>query len=252
MHMRSIHDFAGKSGLDTGALSALARAGAFSCFGIERRRTLWAVLGQRPDSRERHGRKTGAREGRKEHDANANRGRANEAGADIATAPEAQRAAEAETELGIDMDEPPPEFPHLDERQSVLWDYRHALHSTQGHPMEAHRYKLTAEGYPDAAGVSAMDDGQYVCYAGLVICRQRPDTAGGTVFFTLEDETGFVNLIVHRKTFSRYRGLLLTASFLGVCGTLQARGGTAHILVHSCFPAPLPTREYHHAGRDFH
>ena len=66
-----------------------------------------------------------------------------------------------------------------------------------------------------------MKDGDNVRYAGLVICRQRPGTAGGVVFMTLEDETGFVNAVIWESVFQRYSVLAKTISFLGITGTLQ-------------------------------
>jgi error-prone DNA polymerase len=67
-----------------------------------------------------------------------------------------------------------------------------------------------------------MRHGSRVRYAGLVICRQRPGTAGGVTFMTLEDETGFVNVVLWPNVFKRYVTLAKTARFLGVTGTLQA------------------------------
>jgi error-prone DNA polymerase len=58
------------------------------------------------------------------------------------------------------------------------------------------RASLAQQGLPDASSVATMKDGDHVRYAGLVICRQRPGTAGGVVFMTLEDETGFVNAVI--------------------------------------------------------
>jgi DNA polymerase III alpha subunit len=66
-----------------------------------------------------------------------------------------------------------------------------------------------------------MKDGDNVLYAGLVICRQRCGTAGGVVFMTLEDETGFVNVVVWESVFQRYSVLAKTVSFLGITGKLQ-------------------------------
>ena len=80
--------------------------------------------------------------------------------------------------------------------ETIAWDYRTSAHSPRGHPLAALRAQLGARGLPDARTVSAMRDGRKTRYAGLVICRQRPGTAGGVVFMTLEDETGFVNLVV--------------------------------------------------------
>ena len=69
--------------------------------------------------------------------------------------------------------------------------------------------------------MTIMKDGDNVRYAGLVICRRRPGTAGGVVFMTLEDETGFVNAVIWESVFQRYSVLAKTISFLGITGTLQ-------------------------------
>jgi DNA polymerase III alpha subunit len=77
------------------------------------------------------------------------------------------------------------------------------------------RQALAAEGLPDAATVTRMPNGRRVRYAGLVICRQRPGTASGVTFMTLEDETGFVNLVVWPKKFEEYAVLMKAVPFLG-------------------------------------
>jgi error-prone DNA polymerase len=66
------------------------------------------------------------------------------------------------------------------------------------------RASLAQQGLPDARTVASMKNGDIVRYAALVICRQRPGTAGGVVFMTLEDETGFVNAVVWESVFQRY------------------------------------------------
>ena len=76
-------------------------------------------------------------------------------------------------------------------------------------------------GLCSAHQVQNSKSGKFVRYAGLVICRQRPGTAGGVVFLTLEDETGFVNVVVWQNVFEKYSILAKTASFLGVSGKLQ-------------------------------
>ena len=75
-----------------------------------------------------------------------------------------------------------------------------------------------------------MKNGEKVHYAGLVICRQRPGTAGGVVFMTLEDETGFVNVVVWESVFQRYSVLAKTVSFLGITGTLQVEDNVVHLV----------------------
>ena len=91
---------------------------------------------------------------------------------------------------------PGPAFLPLDAGETITWDYRASSHSVRGHPMAALRPLFQCQGLPDANTVQAMSSGTRVHYAGLVICRQRPATASGVTFMTLEDETGFVNLVV--------------------------------------------------------
>ena len=102
--------------------------------------------------------------------------------------------------------------------------------SAQGHPLEPLRAAMRAKRLPDAGEVRAMPDGRRTHYAGLVICRQRPGTASGVVFLTLEDEAGFVNVVVWAKVYEQFRVLVKTASFLGVTGRLQVQDGVTHLI----------------------
>ena len=87
--------------------------------------------------------------------------------------------------------------------------------------------------------------------AGIVTCRQRPGTASGAIFLTIEDETGLANIIVHAHLAERQRRELLTARLLGVLGVLQREGEIVHLLAkrlmdHSELLGRLPT-----SSRDF-
>jgi error-prone DNA polymerase len=79
-----------------------------------------------------------------------------------------------------------PHFDFLTDFEEVKWDYRTTSHSPRRHPLEPMRPSLASHGLPDARTVSSMKNGVNIRYAGLVICRQRPGTAGGVVFMTLE------------------------------------------------------------------
>jgi error-prone DNA polymerase len=88
--------------------------------------------------------------------------------------------------------------------------------------------------------------------AGGVICRQRPETAKGFVFITLEDETGVANIIVNPNVFAEFRHLIMRTSFMLVKGKLQLEDGVANILAEKFEPLPLlpgnpilPTRDFH-------
>ena len=131
-------------------------------------------------------------------------------------------------------------FAPLDQFAAIAWDYAAAEHSTRGHPLEPLRGRLTACSLPAAGEVIAMPNGSEVSYAGLVICRQRPGTAAGVVFMTLEDETGFVNLVVWSKVFRQYRPTILTTSFLGVSGTIQSQQHVVHIIAQRFWLPDLP------------
>jgi error-prone DNA polymerase len=133
-------------------------------------------------------------------------------------------------ELAIECVETTPAFEALDPLATIDWDFAATGHSPRGHPLEPLRTALTARQLPDARSVSAMHDGAAVRYAGIVICRQRPGTASGVVFMTLEDETGFVNVVVWSRVFDEYAALIKTTSFLGVTGKLQVQDGVVHVV----------------------
>ncbi len=143
-------------------------------------------------------------------------------------------------------------FASLRSFESVVWDYRSLGHSTSAHPIESFRPFLRAEGFPSAEEVKALRHNSMIRYVGMVICRQRPDTAAGTVFLTLEDETGFVNLIVWPDRFERLRTVLLTGSFLGVSGKLQVEQTVIHIVVESAWHPDLASNAAGLPSRDFH
>ena len=75
-------------------------------------------------------------------------------------------------------------------------------------------------------------DGKWLETAGLVLVRQRPGSAKGTMFITLEDEFGIVNLVVWTKTFERFRSVVLGASMMGVYGKVQREGEVVHLVAH--------------------
>ena len=212
--LRSCTDFIKSTGLDEGALAALAESGALGCFGMERREALWQVYGTR---------------GR----------RSIEQLADIPSLP-------------LPDSELLPELSSLSTLESVGWDYSTMGHSTLGHLLEPLREELARKGLPDAHGLANKPDGSRASYAGIVICRQRPGTANGVVFMTLEDESGFVNLVLWETVFVKYRTLLLTNSFLGVTGKIQSKEGVVHLIVESCWIPELTWEPESIESRDFH
>ncbi|MBW2109467.1 MAG: PHP domain-containing protein [Deltaproteobacteria bacterium] len=153
---------------------------------------------------------------------------------------------------------PPPQtdapcFGALNISELIDWDHAASAHSTHGHLLKGLRARLRAMGLPTAQQLAAFSDGCRVHYAGVVICRQRPATAGGVVFMTLEDETGFANLVVWKNIFKQHEAVAKTASFLGVTGTVQHQQGVTHLVAQRLWiprcnldaQAGIPSRDFH-------
>ena len=164
------------------------------------------------------------------------------------------RAAIGRSQESLDLGrhENLPLFAHMNGHEEVLWDYRRTGHSPRGHPLSHLRDELACMHLPTAAEVQAMAHGRAVRYAGLCICRQRPGTAKGVTFFTLEDETGFVNLVLWRDTYERFRLLAKTSTLLGVTGKVQQESGVVHIIAESLWPVTLGQAVQGARSRDFH
>ncbi|MFZ1863048.1 MAG: error-prone DNA polymerase [Polyangiales bacterium] len=143
-------------------------------------------------------------------------------------------------------------FGSLASDDQVIWDYRVSDHSTRGHPMRGLRHALHARGIPDATAVHSRKHGDQLDYVGMVICRQRPGTASGVTFFTLEDETGFVNVVVWKQVFDRYAIIAKTAALLGVSGEIQKADGVTHLIARSLWTPEVAFEEPTHRSRDFH
>ena len=143
-------------------------------------------------------------------------------------------------------------FERLSDLETIRWDYDFTGHSPRGHPLATLRSALRAQGLPDAAGIRAMPDGRRVRYAGLAISRQRPGTANGVVFMTLEDEAGFVNLVLWEKVFEEFQVLAKTASFLGVTGEVQSRSGVVHVVAERLWVPRMDARLHEVKSRAFH
>ena len=155
--------------------------------------------------------------------------------------------------LPLDVPQVLPTFASLGPAETIGWDYRASYHSTRGHPLSPLRPLLRSQGLPDARTLQRLPHGSRVSYAGLVICRQQPGTANGVVFMTLEDETGFVNLVLWPDVFSRCALLARGELFLGASGKLQAQHGTVHLVVEELWsPQLAATPPASLASRDFY
>jgi error-prone DNA polymerase len=161
-------------------------------------------------------------------------------------------ARSREESLSLPDREITPLFQSLNPFEEVKWDYYTTSHSPRRHPLAPMRASLIQQRLPDARTVMSMKNGEKVQYAGLVICRQRPGTAGGVVFMTLEDETGFVNVVVWESVFKRYSVLAKTVSFLGITGTLQVEDGVVHLVAEKLWEPRMKLKPTGAPSRDFH
>ena len=129
------------------------------------------------------------------------------------------------------------------EGEDIVADYR-SLGLTLGrHPLALLRSALAANRYLSTMDLRERSNHAVVRCAGLVTCRQRPETASGVIFVTLEDETGCANVVVFKDLASRQRRLLLGSRLLGVAGTLQREGEGEHAVVHL-----IARRLFDHSG----
>jgi error-prone DNA polymerase len=179
-----------KSGLSPAALETLARADAMGSMGLKRREALWAVRG-------------------------------------LPNAPLPLFAAMGAEERGAETQVILPEMPLGAE---VIEDYA-ALHlSLKCHPVALLRDAFEEDGAVPAARLAEIPHGSRTKTAGLVLVRQRPGSAKGVIFMTLEDETGVANVIVWPKTYERFRRTVLASRLLMVSGTLQREGLVIHVV----------------------
>ncbi|MBL7684275.1 MAG: error-prone DNA polymerase [Flavipsychrobacter sp.] len=125
-------------------------------------------------------------------------------------------------------------LPEMTLPEHVIEDYSSLALSLKAHPVSFAREKLSMLNVLSAKGLEEYKDGDVVKVAGLVLVRQRPGTASGIVFITLEDETGIVNLVVFSKLFEKYRKEIIHSRMLMIEGKLQREGEVTHVIVKRC------------------
>jgi error-prone DNA polymerase len=148
--------------------------------------------------------------------------------------------------------EPLPRLPAPREGEDIVADYA-SLGLTLGrHPLALLRSRLQKLRITTAGELTRLPQGAVARVAGLVTCRQRPDTASGVIFVTLEDETGNINVVVWRRLGERQKGALVGARLLGVQGVIERDGEVVHLLArrlldYSRMLGPLcaPSRDFH-------
>ncbi|MBI1778749.1 MAG: error-prone DNA polymerase [Proteobacteria bacterium] len=179
-----------RAGLSPAALESLARADAFRSQGLGRREALWAVK-------------------------------------DLGAEP-LPLFAEAET-AGPVQNEPLVRLPSMPIGEEVVEDYASLRLSLKRHPVALLRDGLGRDGLLPAQGLAELASGRWIKVAGLVLVRQRPGSANGIVFITLEDETGVANLVVYPDIFERYRRAILGARLLAAWGSIDRQGMVIHV-----------------------
>ncbi|WP_026341808.1 error-prone DNA polymerase [Actinomadura atramentaria] len=200
----SLEDLARRVPLSAPALEALAAAGAFGCFGLDRRAALWA------------------------------------AGALAGTGPDRLDGVVPGVEAP-----PLPAMTPVEETLADLW----ATGVSGTHPVAHVRDALDELGALSSRALADVSGDRNVVVAGLVTHRQRPPTASGVVFISLEDETGIVNVVCPPQVFERFRALAVDSQALLVNGRLERVDGVTHVRATRLRRLPVPGRN---RSRDFH
>ncbi len=154
--------------------------------------------------------------------------------------------------LMLVADEKSPAFRGLDPLETITWDYRATRLSVRGHPLAPLRSELSAQGFLSAEQLARMPHRRRTRACGIVICRQRPGTASGVTFMTLEDETGFVNVVIWKQVFQAHTVIIKTASVLAVAGRIQSEQGVVHLIADRLWEPELSGQRLSGGSRDFH
>ena len=128
--------------------------------------------------------------------------------------------------------EPPVTLPRLTLGEQVVDDYSSFSLSLRSHPMELLRATFAQHGFSSTEALKTAKNGALLTLAGLVLVRQRPGTASGVVFVTLEDEFGIANLVVWPRVFEAHRRIVMGARLMGVRGRIQCEGEKEYKVIH--------------------
>lgn len=190
----SVRDVWLRAGLSPATLTRLAEADVFASLGLSRRDALWAAAGL------------------------------NRAG-DKDDLPLLR-------ELAFAPLEPDAHLPPMPPGEEIVEDYRFLSLSLKGHPVAFLRPRLEARRALPCEALSHFPDGdrRRLTVAGLVLLRQRPGTAKGVIFMTIEDETGQANIVIWQKLLEKQRAEIIGARYVAVTGRLQKESGVIHVV----------------------
>jgi error-prone DNA polymerase len=228
------------SGCSARGMRLLARADAFASMGLDRQQALWAVEGLTDVAMPLFER--GSDEATE---------RRSDEGRDTSSSESHAFPASLRRSVA-------PSLPALASWEQVQVDYAATGMSLKGHPVSFVRSRLrglgvvTAEALADGADGGRHGDKSPVAVAGLVLCRQRPGTASGIVFITLEDETGAMNLIVPPKVYERYRREARHSVALVAYGRVERAGPIVHVKVRRLASLDGMLAQTAQRSRDFH
>ena len=116
--------------------------------------------------------------------------------------------------------------------REVVEDYSHTGLSLRRHPVSFLRADLARRRIVSCAEAMGTRDGRWLEAAGIILVRQRPGSAKGVMFVTLEDETGIANLVVWTKVFEQHRRIILSSGMIAVKGRIQREGEVVHLVAH--------------------
>jgi error-prone DNA polymerase len=148
-------------------------------------------------------------------------------------------------------EEIPTALPAVTLQDQVIGDYQSAGLSLRGHPMQFVREQLERRGIVATADLAHLPADRKYKVAGLVLLRQRPGTAKGITFVTIEDETGPANLIIRQEVWERYRRVASRAGAYIAHGHLQRAEGVIHLLVDRLQDLTQAIRDVETRSRDF-
>lgn len=148
-------------------------------------------------------------------------------------------------------DDDVPELPVMQPAEQVEMDYRTAGLSLKGHPLMFWREQLAAKSVVTATQLETLGNNRYVRVAGIVLLRQRPFTAKGITFVTLEDETGTINLVLKQYIWERYYSVGRRSNAWLVHGKLEKKSSVIHVVAHRLEDLSATLGKYNPKPRDF-
>jgi len=194
----SVDDLWRRAGVPVAALINIAEADAFRpCFGLARREALWAIKALRDEP-----------------------------------LPLFAAAAAREEQDIAEIKEPTVTLKPMTAGGEVVEDYRHVSLSLRDHPVSFLRHDFQRRKIVSCREAMEARDGKWLEAAGIVLVRQRPGSAKGVMFITLEDETGVANLVVWPQVFEKNRRTILSAGMIAVRGRVQREGDVVHLVAY--------------------